>query len=185
MQGFTGDKSQADGVGIVIIHLPTSEITIPLWPCYYMPDNPQNTISPGAIKIYNKFRNVTTEHLQYVKFTDDTGSKVKLFTITDISNDTYLDYIEVDLIKIHNESTLSSTHSPSTKTTPIINATSFTTHIALDPTLIHRRLMHLNHRTISTMCKEGTMTNLPKRINNTSNNCPCTICWLAKAHAPA
>ena len=45
-----------------------------------MPQNPQNKISPNAIKHYNQFRIVRAEALRRVKITTDTGIKLKFET---------------------------------------------------------------------------------------------------------
>ena len=44
-----------------------TNIIIPLWPSYYMPQNLQNTISQTALKNYNQFRSLRTEALIWVK----------------------------------------------------------------------------------------------------------------------
>ena len=42
---INGIKSPAEGFGIVIVKIPKTIIVIPLWPSYYIPQNPKNTIS--------------------------------------------------------------------------------------------------------------------------------------------
>ena len=68
------------GFGLVIIKIPKKNIIIPLWPPYYMSQNPQNTISETALKYYNQFRSVTNEALIWVQITTDTGMKLKAQT---------------------------------------------------------------------------------------------------------
>ena len=59
----SGEKAVCEGIGIVIIHIPKTDIIIPLYPAYYAPEFPQNTVSPTAIKHYNKYRSVRSEAL--------------------------------------------------------------------------------------------------------------------------
>ena len=51
---------------------------VPLYPSYYAPDFPQNTISPTAIKFYNKFRSVKSEALDWIRLVDEVGTKAYL-----------------------------------------------------------------------------------------------------------
>ena len=64
-------------VDLEVIKIPKTNIIIPLWPSYYISQNPQNTISQTALKYYNEFRNVRTEALRWVQMTTDTGIKFK------------------------------------------------------------------------------------------------------------
>ena len=54
----SGATAVCEGIGIVIIKIPKTDITLPLYPSYYAPKFPQNTISLNAIKHYNKYRSV-------------------------------------------------------------------------------------------------------------------------------
>ena len=53
---------------------------MPLWTSYYMPQNPQNTMSQTELKHYNDFRSVRIEALRCVRMTTDTGMKIKVNT---------------------------------------------------------------------------------------------------------
>ena len=53
---------------------------IPLWPSYYMPQNPQKIVSQTEIKHYNQFRSVRSEALRLLQITTDTGMKIKVET---------------------------------------------------------------------------------------------------------
>ena len=64
VQIINGSKALAKGFGLVIIKIPKTNIIIPFWPPYYMPQNPQNIISQTTIKHYNQFRSVITEALR-------------------------------------------------------------------------------------------------------------------------
>ena len=73
-------KFPAKGFGLVIIKIPKTNIIISLWTSYYMPQNPQNTISQTSLKNYNKFISVITEAIIWVQITTDTGIKFKVET---------------------------------------------------------------------------------------------------------
>ena len=67
----SGDTTNCLGLGLAFMEIPnTSFPIIPLWPCYYMPKNPQNTLSQQALKRYNHFKAVNTEALEWLSFTD-------------------------------------------------------------------------------------------------------------------
>ena len=80
IQQVSGNSAQALGYGLVLVRIPNTSTIIPLWPTYYMPSNPQNTLSPTAIKHYNKYRSVTIEALGWIKLTDRNGVSHKLWT---------------------------------------------------------------------------------------------------------
>ena len=75
---LNGSKSPEKCFGLVIIKIPKKNIIIPLWPSYYMPQNPQIAISQTALKRYSGFRNVRTESLIWVQINTDTGIKFKV-----------------------------------------------------------------------------------------------------------
>ena len=83
-------KTPAKGFGLVIIKPPKTNIIIPLWTSYYIPQNPKNTVSQTELKHYNEFRNVKTEALRWVKMTTCTGIKL-------------LDFITIDIIKLEQQ----------------------------------------------------------------------------------
>ena len=47
-----GNFGQAIGIGIVLIRFSDLPVIFPLYPCYHMPNNPQHTFSPTAMKQY-------------------------------------------------------------------------------------------------------------------------------------
>ena len=73
-------KSPIQVFGLVIIKIPKKTIIMPLWTSYYMPQNPQNTMSQTELKHYNDFRSVRIEALRCVRMTTDTGMKIKVNT---------------------------------------------------------------------------------------------------------
>ena len=80
LKSLNVSKSPAKAFGLVIIKISKTNIIIPLWLSYYMPQNQQNTISQTSLKHYNEFINVRTEALKWVQMTTDTGIKFKVET---------------------------------------------------------------------------------------------------------
>ena len=186
----TGDIGHHEGVGIVLIWI-QEELIIPLYPCYLMKNNPQNTISTTAIKKYNDFRSVRIEALEWVRFTDANGKSVRVRTNQEKVKEEVLDYITYDIMTTsNNESTNEYVSIPSSANTqehisdllipPTINH-AFTKNEDLDQILLHRRLGHASNAKIDQMGKLGIMDDLPKRQSKSykNTNCPCTICWKA------
>ena len=99
VQILNGRKSPATGFGLVIIKIPKKHIIIPLWPSYYMPQNPQNAIIQTSLKHYNEFINVITEALRWVKMTTDTGIKFKVETPAKEIDQQLLYLITIDVLK--------------------------------------------------------------------------------------
>ena len=64
----------------IIMKRPKTKSIIPLWIPYFMPQNPQNTISQISLKHYNKSIIVRTEALRWLQVTTDTGIKLKVET---------------------------------------------------------------------------------------------------------
>ena len=60
MKILNGSKAPAKSIGLVIIKIPKTNIIIPLWQKYYIPQIPQNKTSQIELKYYNQFRNVKT-----------------------------------------------------------------------------------------------------------------------------
>ena len=48
----SGTQATVTGIGIVFIHINKTDMIAPLYPAYYAPEFPQNTIIPTAIKHY-------------------------------------------------------------------------------------------------------------------------------------
>ena len=60
--------------------IPKTNIIIPLWISYYMPQKQQNTIRQTTPKVYNQFISAITESLIWLKIIIDTGNKLKVET---------------------------------------------------------------------------------------------------------
>ena len=96
----SGEKSVCEGIGIVIIHIPKTDIAIPLYPAYYAPEFPQNTVSPTVIKHYNKYRRVTSEALAWIQMVSHIGQKIYTRINPVQVNDELLDYININIMSI-------------------------------------------------------------------------------------
>jgi hypothetical protein len=68
-----GSIASALGYGLKLIQHPSSGFIIPLWPTYYMPNNPHCTFSPTAVKFYLQYPSVITKHLQSLDITTHAG----------------------------------------------------------------------------------------------------------------
>lgn len=167
---------------------------IPLWPAYYMPTNPQNTLSQTALKFYNGFRSIHTEALDWIRFTDTTGKSTRLHTNSYLHNNQKLDYIDVSVLRWNTTQNLQKSISNHLQNSEklqnlqnslklqnfqhlqqqnilllnnrhaIIN-TSFTKQ-HLDWTILHRRCAHISDEKLTKLCKLGTMNDLPSRFSS-------------------
>eukprot|EP00957_Ditylum_brightwellii_P047403 3600588-Ditylum_brightwellii.AAC.2 len=78
----SGDTANCLGWGLVFLEVPNSSFPIiPLWHCYYMPKNSQNTLSQRALKGYNHFKAVNTEVLEWLSITDKNNNHVKILSL--------------------------------------------------------------------------------------------------------
>ena len=172
IQQVTGDCGQYEGVGIVLCRI-GQDIIVPLYPSYLMPKNPQNTISPTAIKKYNEYRSVRQEALEWFKITNSEGRSVRVPTIRKKVNEEALDYIKIDVMAPTTKDATSEyiSAAPDIKETkynsqiiipPTINH-AFSKNEELDGTIVHRRLGHAMEDKISEMAKLKIMKDLPKR----------------------
>ena len=75
-------------------------LIIPLYPVYYAPTFPQNTVSPNSIKHYNKFRSVRSEALDWIRMVTHVGQKIHIrIDPVQIGNE-LLDYFKVNVMTI-------------------------------------------------------------------------------------
>ena len=73
IQIINGRKSPAKVFSLIIKKTPKTNMIIPLWPSYYMPQKPQNKINQTVLKHYNKFISVGNEDIRWLKITVDAG----------------------------------------------------------------------------------------------------------------
>ena len=128
---------------------------IPLWPSYYMPQNPQNTIIQTEIKHYNQFRIVRIESLSWLQITTDTGKKLKVVATFNERYQQVLELIIIDSLNIGQQ--YSSYHHIITLPMTLIINISFNKHsISLEP--IHRNLIHPSYSVMKSMCRHQNLT---------------------------
>ena len=174
----SGDTANCPGWGLAFMAVPNSSFPIiPLWPCYYMPKNPQNTLSQQALKRYNHFKAVNTEALEWLSFTDKHNNHVKIRTLPEYHSSTLLDYVKVNILK-----PISLQLQKSSILLPTVNKGIFSKLAHnLSYEALHRRLSHICEKKITTMCKQQTLIGLPKvKPKRHHEACHCTICILTK-----
>ena len=120
VQILNGRKFPATVFVLVIMKIPKINFFIPLWTSYYMPQNPQNTISQTALKNYNQFRIVRNEALGLLQITTDAWIKLKVETIIKERDQRLLDFITIYVINIEQQHP-SSQYITTLTITPIIN----------------------------------------------------------------
>lgn len=72
-----GGRIKSKGFGLVFIQLKGTKIVIPLYPVYYFPYNPRNTLSPQILKYYNGYKRSNIEILDSFSLEHDNGYKFK------------------------------------------------------------------------------------------------------------
>ena len=157
VQILNGGKAAAKGFVSVIIRVSNTDLIIPLWPVYYMPDNPQNTISQPAIKFYNKFRSVRTEALRWIQFVQPCGKKTRTNTMSRQRDEQLLDFLQIDIITgllpQHQQQTTNSVHLDSTYPLMSPQACHSFSETPLTWELLHRRLLHPSDHAMDAMCR--------------------------------
>ena len=157
VKGVFGKRNESIGPGIVLVRI--DDMVIPLYPCFFMPDNPQNTLGNNALKKYNNFRSVRQESTEWVRFTDAKGKSTRVNVDRDTVNSQLLDYIRIDICQLANlDNDNSSTQVSSAPTldniiSPITNH-SFRETEDVDWTIIHRRLAHTNDDKMNEMVRK-------------------------------
>ena len=190
----SGSAATVEGLGIVFMRIPKTEIIISLYPCYYAPTFPQNTLSPPAIKHYNRYRSVRTEALSWVRLVSETGQKFFLKMTKENHSSELLDYTTIEIMKFDEDidsTTTSTVPSFSMSTAPEIPKSlvcptippkvlhSFSSDISLaNYLLLHRRLCHVSHEKFRIMCQHQTIVGLPKRFSKRllGGGIQCWIC---------
>jgi hypothetical protein len=169
-----GSSTLALGYGLKLIQCQKTGVIIPLWPCYYMPNNSHCTFSPTALKHYLKFPTVVTNHLDSLSIVTTTGTTITYPSIVTYRQGQLLDY---HLFHVARPKNFTNNLLPS----PIANVSCGT--LPLTRELLHQRLAHSCDDIIDKMCIEQTMTGLPLHPFPTPR-CQCPICALAKLSCP-
>jgi len=191
--------ARCERIGIVLVKIPKSDIIIPLYPVYYAPTFPQNTVSPNAIKHYNKFRSVRSEALDWIRMVTHVGQKIHIrIDPVQIGNE-LLDYFKVNVMTIdmkqqEDDSEQSSFNHSSApfipdnivpqyrSICPKVNHSFSSNMDNINYLLLHRRLKHASDSKIMTMCKKQTIKGLPLRFSSRLMRCG-KDCWICSAAA--
>eukprot|EP00957_Ditylum_brightwellii_P146256 11135997-Ditylum_brightwellii.AAC.1 len=96
----SGNTADCLGWGLAFMEVPNSFFPITsFWPCYYMPKNPQNTLSQKALKRYNHFKAVNTEALEWLSITNKHNNHVKIPPLPEYHSSSLLGYVKVNILK--------------------------------------------------------------------------------------
>ena len=125
----TGSTVYVQGMGIVPITFGDSDSIFLLYPCYHMPNNPQNTLGCPAIKKYNQARSVRVEALAWFRVVSKDGRKVQIPTIPRYHEMEIQDYVSINI---------------GVPTLPSITSTT----ILPDP-----KVAKISHKVLSTFCE--------------------------------
>ena len=91
-----GQHSNAIGIGIVLIKFADLPVIFPLYPCYHMPQNPQQSFSNTAMKQYlNNVSSVRYEALDWIRITTDNNKSARLTTIQQYKDKELQDYVYI------------------------------------------------------------------------------------------
>jgi len=139
---LNGSTVPALGCGLKLIQCPTIKNIIPLWPTYYMPDNPQCTLSLTVLCHYLHF-NVLTKHLHSLQITTTSGYTLACPSLASYSTKQLLDYHHFTIVR------------PTRKVKQIISPTvkSATSEAPLNHLLAHQHLGHGCDEILDTMCR--------------------------------
>ena len=140
-----------------------------------MPNNDTCTFSPTALKHYNNYQSVITNHLQSLHITTSSGITMTFPSIPTKINNNILDYHKFDVVKPISTMNIN-IHQPIVK--------SIKTTQPITRTLLHQRLAHCNSRKLDTMCRLNTLHGLPPNLSRNDNR-ECPICLMSKfSHPP-
>ena len=164
---FEGSKCKAEGLGVVIIRIPDSNMIIPCWSAYYCPQAPHNIIGLSAIKSHLRFRSVRQEVLSWLRFVDHNGHSVRVDTDQNKHREVLLNFFSIEIINI--------TDNASTYVNAMINKT------PLDWSCIHCCLNHPSDSHLARMCRSAKFPGLPKVFPTSEYfQHKCRICAKAK-----
>jgi hypothetical protein len=148
---LNGSTAKALGYGMKLLQCPTTKFIILLWPTYFMPDNPQCTFSPTALRHYLHYT-ITTVHLDSLMITTSTGVNLQFPSLKDHSANQLLDYH--NFIVVCPKAT-----KPVNLHQPIVN--SATSESPLTRVLVHQRLGHNCDEVLDIMCRRQSVLGLP------------------------
>ena len=97
VQQVGGSTINSTSIGIVLICL-NNQVIIPLYSCYHINNNPQNTFSPTALKTYNHYKSTRIEALPWFRVVTPSGKVIRVLSDPTKIISECLDYIKVDII---------------------------------------------------------------------------------------
>ena len=85
----TGKNSSVEGMGIAHTSFPESEVMYLLYPCYHIPDNPQDTLDLPPLIHYNQSRSVRLKVLVWLKVVHKDGRCTKFLSFLHLMKHNY------------------------------------------------------------------------------------------------
>ena len=84
---------------IVLVRINTTKDIHVLYPYYYMPDNPQNTMGLPALTYYEEMKSVRLEALAWIRFATKGGTTLMQTTIPHYYKSQLMDYIPITIVQ--------------------------------------------------------------------------------------
>ena len=160
-----GSHTTCQGVGAILLQLSPHQSPILLAPVYYCPQAKVSTLSPSALKLYNKFSSITINvHNSLTIQPHKTGSSYKL-PMTTHNN---LDYITLPVVHFESSSTRN----------PMISRLTCT---HTNEQYVHQKFDHRSMHMIKQMHRDQLMTDLPLNITTFHDQYKCPICLLTQS----
>ena len=147
-----------------------------------MPDNPQCTFSPTALKHYLSLPEVITNHLDSLQITTSTGIRLRFPSIKQQRNGQLLDYHTFQVVRPISYTRNLRPPDPSNKICPPIASPG--TIIPLTRNLCHQRLSHGCDDSLDQACRLQSILGLPAKPFPRREQ-PCNICTTTNfSHPP-
>ena len=206
----SGTSANVEGMGIVPVTFGDSDVIYLLYPCYHMPQNPQNTLGLAPLKKYNQVRSARVESLSWLRIVHKDGRKTQIATIPKYHTSELQDYVTVNIgiptlpdispktllpdpkitkASVKNLSTFCETkYRYATKMLVSLHRPqvlkSFSKHDYTDWSILHRRLDHIHDDKLAKMCKDQLLKGLPKKFPKNLHNHrrDCWICPRGALH---
>ena len=167
-----GNYGKAIGIGIIIITFADLPTVFPLYPCYHMSGNPQDTFSPPACKHYIlDTRSVRYEALEWSRLTTANNKSARITTIHKYRDMEIQDYMKINIMTTQHFSTDPTHNSYRIQKKLFFSTLHPNSIIPLlkndDPdwTIIHRRLDYVKDNVLTEMYKHNTIDGLPQRFS--------------------
>ena len=161
-----GSKAVCEGFGATLVQLTKTDPPIILAPVYFCPTAKVSTLSPGAIKVYNGYKDMNLRLLKALEYKKQPNSPLQTIPTTVYNN---MDYIVLPVVHIKQN-----TH----PTPPTIST------IALqhdNNQFIHQKFDHRNIQMIINMKRNNLMDGIPTNVTKFHTNYNCPICKIANA----